>query len=249
MIGCILGARPSRAASPDVWPAQVTRIADQAAAGQRIASLAAAAATLPPVLAPAIQFQEAFVRIMAGAGEPDWLPAMRVMAGMPGTDAVATAVSGLAKAWIARAEMREIGEALDGFYAQNVRYPDSLAAVEHGLPQQLQSDPWGEPWVYRTHAPAGFENEASQRYSLGPKRFPELGTIKEATLDRPAFTPPAWRITVQPAGASVALEFRMGATPMGLLQPGGKLGEYTLVYIGQDWALMAGRDQLFTVSF
>ena len=239
----------ARGAASDIWPTQVAPITDGTALNQRVAALEAAGATLPPELLPAIRFEEVFLRVLGRTSESDWLPQMRALADAPGTDAITAAIREVAKAWIARVEMRGIGTILDNFYAQNVRYPASLAEVERDLPNDLKTDPWGEAWVYRTHAPTGFGKETAQRYTLGPKRYPDLGTLKEATVNRPPFTPPAWKITVRPVGAGSALEFSNGASVLALLQAGGKVGEYTLVYIGNRWALLATPDQLFTASF
>jgi hypothetical protein len=244
-----VGVSAASGAAADIWPAQITPAADEAVLNQRVASLETAAATLPPNLVPAVRFEEAFVRAVARGSESDWLPAMRALAQAPGTDAVTAAVRDVAKAWIARVEMREIGAVLDSYYAQNVHYPTSLAAIERDLRSELKLDPWGEPWVYRTHAPAGFGKEVLQRYTIGPKRFPELGTLKEATLDRPPFVRPAWRIALKPVGESSALEFSNGSGVLALLQAGGTVGAYTLVYIGTHWALLASPDQLFTETF
>ena len=47
----------------------------------------------------------------------------------------------------------------------------------------------------------------------------------------------------------MALEFQSGGRVVGLIQPGGRIDAYPLLYIGDRWALMAGPDQLFTVAF
>ncbi len=252
LLVCSLGRweiLPARGAAADLWPAQVAPLADQNTLSQRIAALEAAGATLPPDLTPAIRFEEVYLRVLARVAEPDWLPQMRALAVAPGTDATTAALRDVAKAWIARVEMRGIAAVLDNFYARNVRYPASLAEVEHELPSDLKMDPWGEAWAYSTHAPTGFAQEAAQRYTLGPRRYPNLGTLREATVDRPPFTPPAWKMTLRPVGASSALEFSRGASVLALLQAGGKIDAYTLVYIGDHWALLAAPDQLFTESF
>lgn len=238
-----------RGAAADVWPAQVIPAVDEAALKQRLASLDATAASLPPELLPTIRFEQAFVRIMARAGESDWLPGVRAMAEAPGTDPVTAALRDVAKAWVARVEMRGVGAVLDNYYAKNVRYPNALSDVERDLPKDLKTDPWGEPWVYRPHAPSGFAKEMLQRYTLGPKRAPDLGTLKEATVNRKGFAPPAWKIALRQIAGNSALEFSNGGALVGVLQAGGKLDAYTLVFVGDRWALMAATDQLFTVTF
>lgn len=238
-----------RGAATEVWPAQVVPAADEAALRQRVANLDAAAATLPPELLPAIRFEQAFVRIIARASESDWLPGVRTMADASGTDPVTAAVREVAKAWVARVEMRGIGAVLDQHYVKNVRYPNFLSEVERDLPKDLRMDPWGETWAYRTHAPAGFAREVSQRYTLGPRRDPDLGTLEEATVHRKPLTPPAWKIALRQFAGNDALEFSLNNAVVGVLQAGGKLDLYTLVYVGDRWALMAATDQLFTVTF
>ncbi len=238
-----------RGAPADAWPTQAVPAADEGALRQRVANLDAVAATLPPELLPAIRFEQAFVRIVARSGESDWLPGVRALADAPGTDPVTAAVRDVAKAWIARVEMRGVGEVLDRYYAKNVRYPNSLSEVERDLPKDLKTDPWGEAWAYRAHAPAGFAKEVLQRYTLGPKRDPDLGTLQEATVNRKPLTPPAWRIASRQFAGSSALEFSLGGAVVGVLQAGGRLAPYTLVYVGDRWALLAATDQLFTVTF
>ena len=240
---------PAHGAAADIWPAQVSALADPSTLNQRIAALEAAGTTLPPELTPAIRFEEVYLRVLARTAESDWLPPMHALADAPGADAMTATLRDVAKAWVARVEMRSLATVLDNFYARNVRYPASLADVEHDLSNDLKVDPWGEAWAYHTHAPTGFSNETAQRYTLGPKRYPDLGTLKEATVDRPLFIPPAWKIVLRPVGASSALEFSRGASVLALLQAGGKVDAYTLLYIGDRWALLAAPDQLFTVSF
>jgi hypothetical protein len=252
VLTCVFAAwvsAPARGAAADIWPAQIAPIADEAALHQRIANLETAATTVPPNLVPAIRFEEAFVRAVGRAAESEWLPAMRALAAAPDQDPIASALRDLAKAWIARVEMRAIGVVLDNYYAQNVHYPKALSDVERDLPNDLKLDPWGEPWVYRTHAPDGFGKELFQRYVIGPKRFPDLGTLKEATVDRPPFNPPAWKIAARTVGDGSALEFSDRTGVVALLQAGGKVGPYTLVYVGNRWALLAATDQLFTETF
>ncbi len=95
----------------------------------------------------------------------------------------------------------------------------------------------------------GFRNKPGSVTRWGQSVIRKLGTLREATVDRPALTPPAWKLALRAVGESVALEFRLGPEIAGLLQPGGKIGEYTLVYVGDHWALMAAPDQLFAVPF
>jgi len=39
------------------------------------------------------------------------------------------------------------------------------------------------------------------------------------------------------------------ATTSALIQPGGAVDDCVLLYIGSNWALLAGQDQLFSVPF
>lgn len=246
-----LAVAPAHGAVSDIWPAQVPPFADAAALNGRLERLQAAAVGLPPELTPAVRFEEAFLRVMGRAGESEWLPAMRSLADAPGTDPATAAVRDVARAWVARFQMRGIDAVLEEFYAKNVRFPTTLAEVDKSLSRELKTDPWGEPWAYRTHAPEGFSKQTTQRYALGPKRWPGLGTLREATVGRPPFAPPAWKITPVQAGGATALEFHagVGGAMLGLFQAGGRIDACTLAYVGDHWALMAGADQLFTVTF
>ena len=244
----LLGLATGRAAVTDIWPVQLPPPTDANAFVQREAALDATTG-LPPELAPAVQYQKAFLRAIARAAQPDWLPQMRAFAVATGNDPMTAGLRDASRAWVARIEMQSIGTILDGYYAQNVRYPVSLGEVEKTFPADLRADPWGQPWVYRPHAPQGFSKETRQRYQLGPTRFPDLGTLRDATANRPPFTPPAWKVVLRLVGENRALEFHVGNAVVGLLSAGGTLDTYSLLYVGDHWALMAGPDQLFTIAF
>ena len=233
----------------DLWPAQPPAVASPEALGQRTATLEATLPAFPPELAPAVRFEETFLRILARVPAVDWQAQIRGFADAPGNDPVIAAVRESAKGWVARVQMEEIGKVLDGYYAQNVRFPATLAEVERDLAKPLRQDPWGEAWTYSLHAPQGFAKETAQRYRLGPKRYPTLGTLREATAERRPFVPPAWKVALRVIGENRALEFFLGNATVGLVQAGGKIDVYTLAYVGDHWALMAGPDQLFTVAF
>lgn len=240
--GCLLGSAVRAASPADVWP---VRVPD--ATGAKVPD--DAAGTLAPELGPAIRFQQTFYQILARVPAGSWLPSMRGFVDAKENDPVTAGVREVAKAWLARAEMEQIATALDTYYTTNVKYPATLAEIEKTLPAEVKKDPWGEAWVYRTHAPHGFANQAGQRYQIGPKRFPELGTVREATGQRKDVKLPAWKVTLQTVASNRALEFREGGKVVGVITAGGKIGEYSLLYVGEGWALMAGTDQLFAISF
>ena len=232
----------------DLWPAALPPPADTAAFTQKIAALDAVT-NLPPELAPAVQFEKAFLRAVSRAAQGEWVPPMRAFAAAVGNDPVAAGLRDASRAWVARVEMQSLDTILTGYYAQNVRFPVTLGEVEGTLPAELRVDPWGQPWVYQPHAPRGFAREVRQRYQLGPTRLPRLGTLRDATTDRKPFVPPAWTVALRVVGENRALEFRSGGAVVGLLSAGGTLDRCTLMYVGEHWALMAGADQLFTLAF
>ncbi len=237
-----------RGAVTDIWPVQVPSPTDAAAYAKRIAALDAVTG-LPPELAPAIQYEKAFLRAVSRGPQAEWLPAMRAFAAATGSDPIVAGLRDVAKAWVARIEMQGVGTVLDTYYAQNVQYPATLAEVEKALPADLRADPWGQPWVYRPRAPQGFAKENRQRYQLGPTRFPELASLREATTGRNPFTPPVWKVVLRVVGENRALEFQSGGAVVGVLSAGGTLDHYSLMYVGDHWALMTGPDQLFTIAF
>ena len=99
-----------------------------------------------------------------------------------------------------------------------------------------------QPWSRR--APQGLEKLTDQRYQLEPACFPDLSPLNQ----RPQPSPPAWSLAARNLGDKRALEIRL-ATTTATLQPGGKTGAHTLLYIGDHWALLAWPDQLFAVTF
>jgi len=84
-------------------------------------------------------------------------------------------------------------------------------------------------------------------YQLGPTRNPRLSALRDAIQNRqpPVLT---WKITSQEITGTLSLQFK-SATVNALIQPGGTVAGYNLLYIGTGWALLAGPDQLFTVTF
>ena len=63
------------------------------------------------------------------------------------------------------------------------------------------------------------------------------------------YAPPhEWGITPREVNGKPALEFR-AAKATAVIQPGGSIEGCVLLFIGDRWALMAGMDQLFAISF
>ena len=203
-------------------------------------------AGLPPQLQPAAVFQTVFMRILAGKPEEDWRGTLEGFAGVASADPVSQALRQLSRVWLARVEMRRIDAALLDYYRHNVAFPPDFDVLD--LPQELRRDPWGDAWAYHPHAPAGFASLASQRYELGPARLPHLAGMKVA-LEQRHIAPPQADVSQLQTPGGLALQLRLSNGLMAVIQPGGQAGGFTLVYIGQNWALMAGEDQLFTITF
>ena len=238
-----LGAAGSRAATPaEIWPAKVPDAVDAKVPE-------AAAAGVAPELGPAVRFQGAFLRVLAGAPKEEWLPVMRTFAAGKENDPVSVGLREVARAWVARAAMDGISEALDQYYVINVRYPARLSEVEAKLPADAKTDPWGEAWAYQTRSPRGFPNQNGQRYQIGPKRYPDLGTLRAVRGSSKEVKPPAWKLVPKTMASNRALEVSEGGKVVGVITPGGRIEGYSLLYVGEGWALLAGTDQLFTVSF
>jgi len=238
---------------PELFPVQSPAVAEL---GKQAAALNAAA--VPTELKVAVQFQKTYLKILATKetkgshgqpAEPDWVNELRAFVAVDReNDPVVHGVAEVARAWLARVEMRSIDAALRQYYRRNVRFPEQFSAVEASLAEGLRRDPWGEAWSYEPRAPEGLAKIAGQRYRIGPARFPDLGTLDEAAGGkRPA--PPAWKIAPRNIGGKRTLEFRLDGSFV-TVEAGGVAGPSTrLLYIGDGWALMAGRDQLFAVTF
>lgn len=249
------------AAPPDIWPLKVT--APTAATLQKeLSRIDNVASKLPLTLKPAVQWQKTFLQILSRAKESEWTGDLqRFIAADPGSGTPATipdfdpiiahGIADLCRAWIARTEMEQIDGVLHKFYRKHVAFPDQLQAVDADLAEAIRKDPWGEPWIYRPHAPAelgaGFAKFTTQRYQLGPTRFPSLTPLKEAIGNRNPLQP-KWKVAPHDLAGKKALEFRSDAT-VTTIEPDGKVDGMTLLFIGDTWALMAGVDQLFTVTF
>ena len=240
-----------RAAEPPVlWPRQVDVPPNKNALKACLDFLDSAAGTQPQELKPAVQFQKLFLQIVSGVPRADWSGEVEKLANSSGQSPVEAGVREISRVWLSRLEMADIDTALRNYYRRNVSFPATFAEVEADLPEKLRKDPWGEPWVYQPHAPKGFERLSTQRYQLGPSQFPKLGTLSDAVGHR---DPPgqSWQIALHDVGGNKALEFRSAeaGASVAIIQPGGKVGDCTLLFIGEHWALMAGVDQIFAVVF
>lgn len=238
------------AAPPDIWPQQFSSL-DKNALKAQFDVLDGAAADLPQPLAPALRFQKLFLRIISGAPPAEWRGEIEKFAASTEKAPVESGLAEISRAWLARLEMADIDPVLHNYYKRNVRFPATLDEVSGDIPANLRKDPWGEPWVYKAAAPQGFERMEGQRYQLGPARFPQLGSLGDAVRRR-SFQIPSWTITLHDLAGSKALEFRSeraGTPVITTIQPGGSVDDCILLFIGDKWALMAGVDQLFAVSF
>jgi len=239
-----------RAATPlEIWPRQVPPL-NPGTLKEQLGVIENAADGLPSALRPAIQFQKIFLRILSGEEPSRWRGEIEKFATPSGSSPLESGLREIARAWLARVEMIEIDTVFHAYYRQYVRFPATLAEVESDIPAGLRKDPWGEAWHYEPHPPQGFERLTTQRYQLGPARFPQLGSLKDAAHHRDAVAQ-TWKITARDIAGSKALEFRGSSAnaSVAVLQPGGSINECTLLFIGDGWALMAGVDQLFAVTF
>ena len=205
------------------------------------------AQNIPAGLQPAVQFQKTFCAILAGVPPATWRADLEKIARPTATDPVSAGVSEVARTWLTRVWMDDLDRVLRNYYRHHVSFPETLAALGKDWPESLRSDPWGSPWVYAPHAPTGFARQTNQRYQLGPTRNPNLSTLREAIPNRHAPVL-VWKITPQEIAGTLSLQFK-SATVNALIQPGGTVAGYNLLFIGTGWALLAGPDQLFTVTF
>ena len=185
------------------------------------------------------------LQIRAGADIPAWRGEIEKYAKAAGDDGVTASLRELAKCWQARRAMDEIDKALRKFYGANVRFPDKLDEVK--IPEAVKVDPWGEAWVYKPTTAKTFAKFAKQRYELGPTRYPDLSTIKEALIAAPSTR--TFKVTPRDVGGTRTLEIRTSDGKTGVVQPGAKVGDVSLVFIGDGWALLADTERLFTVAF
>jgi len=230
------GLLKTRAATiPELWPAALVPLATDALDAR---CTALDAVKLPANLRCAAQFQKTVFQIVSGVTATAWRPTLETLAKSAENESVREA----ARIWLARTQMKEIDAVLKRYYVKKVCFPGTLAELGAAVPEQIQNDPWGEPWAYSLRAPRGMGKLKDQRYQLGPKRFPDLMTQKRPPV--PAFT----KVTVSQIGSDKTLTLE-SATGRAAIQPGGVAAGATLLHIGENWALLATRDQLFAVTF
>jgi len=217
------------------WPATLTPLSS----AELVTQLRALdAEKLPPNLQCAIQFQKVVLQIVSKAPASAWRPTLETLAKSAENENVREA----ARIWLAREQIKELDAVLKRYYIKHVKFPASLAELGDALPESLRLDPWGEPWAYSLRAPRGMPKLTDQRYQLGPKRFPDLMVQKRPPT--PTFT----RVVLSQIGDNKTLRFQT-STNDAIIQPGGTVAGATLLYIGDNWALMATQDQLFAVTF
>ena len=239
----------AQAADPlAAWPAQLPAGEKTLPLGEQIQALTASSKGLPDTLQPAVRFQSLFLEIIAGWKPSDWRDELVGLSRLQGDSPAAAGVREVARVWLARLQMSETDSVLRAWYRRHVRFPDALSEIENDLPENLRKDPWGDSWSYKPRTPQGFDKLSTQRYQLGPARFPDLDTLAGARIHR---HPPgrAWTITLRQDAGKKALEFRSPGknNPVSILDAGGKIDGCTVLYIGDGWALMSATDQLFAV--
>ena len=242
----LMGSLAARADLPELWP--VALKAPQAAElPERTAALNDS--QVPIELKTAVRFQQIFLKILSKPPvQADWVAEIRGLVAAERTeDPVSHGVAEVGRTWLARVNALKLDEALKQYYRHHVRFPERLKEIEPALPEELRRDPWGQPWAYKLQAPQGMAKLSNQRYQIGPALYPNLSPLKAALGDRNLLLP-KWKIALQRIGDQPALEFR-SANASATLQPGGKTGDYTLLYIGDSWALIASPDQLFALRF
>ena len=241
LFGCYLlfALNPAFAGMADVWSVAIKAPAS-------VPNL-----QVPPELMPALHFQQTFLKILAyqkdSQNTPDWVGELRgfIAADRP-EDVVSHGVAEVARAWLARVNLLKIDAQLHQYYRRQVRFPEQFSEIEQSLPEPLRRDPWGASWVYKTSAPQGMGKLSGQRYTIGPALYPDLKPLKVSVGDRNPARPEG-TLSIQSLGGKVALEIR-SPTTAATLQPGGKFGDFTLLYLGKDWALFASRDQIFALT-
>jgi hypothetical protein len=237
------------AATPaDLWP-EAMAVPDKAALKAGTDAISSAESTLPPELKPALDFQRIFLRILSGEPASTWHLEMEKLAASTALDPVSAGVREAARVWVARLQINSIDAVMRVYYRKHVAFPSSLSEVENDLPGNLRKDPWGEPWVYRQTAPYGFAKLASQRYQLGPTRYPDLLPLPGAAGNRKAAAR-SWTTSLILINGQKALKIKISDQDKSpsVIQPGGKIGNCFLLYIGDSWALMAETDRLFTIN-
>lgn len=228
---------------PAVWEApEKLAEADLTAALKKVDE---AAAPLPSVLLPAVKFQRLLLKIRAGARIEDWRDEVKKFASDADKTPVGAGLRELALAWEARARMADVDKALRGYYRAKVRFPATLS--EAGVTGAAASDPWGDAWVYSPTKPKGFsEKFVSQRYTLTPGKHPQVRPLED-TLSEPS---PAktWKPTVRDVSGQRVLEFRIASGTVAT-QAGGRVEDATVLFVGDDWALLADLERIFAVTF
>jgi hypothetical protein len=236
------------AASDEVWPRQLPAL-DQSKLDTALAQLNAAAATLPPELGPAIDYQKLFLHIASGESPLGYEAEFQKLAATTRTDGVSVGVAQAARACLARAQMEKLGKILHDYYRHNVRFPDTLADVDAQIPKELNRDPWGDDWFYRPEKVPGFVGPGAQRYRIAPRRLPWL-VYPQAGTEGPMTPELKWSIAVKEVAGGKALEFRptKAGASTGVIQPGGHVDDCFLLYIGEKWALLGTGDRLWVAS-
>ncbi len=231
------------AAPPAVWEASGKLAEGELAPALK--KVDEAAAPLPTVLTPAVNFQRLLLKIRAGAPVAEWREEVQKFTVEADKSPMAMGLRELAFAWEARARMADLDGVLRKFYRNTVRFPGKLA--EAGVTGTLATDPWSDAWGYSPAKPKGFsEKFSSQRYTLAPGKHPQVRSVED-TLAAPS---PArnWKPAAREVSGQRVLEFRTMAGSVAT-QAGGKVEDATVLYVGDGWALLADLERLFTVTF
>ena len=155
----------------------------------------------------------------------------------PVAAAVAAAADTHARRWLTRLDREKVVAALKGYYAENVRYPDSLDALRGTKPAPPFRDRWGDPWNYRLDHFRALKGVAAQRYVLESRGTPRASDLRKALGARSApVLPDGWK-AARGRDGSVVIEDAPGARS--IVRPGS-------LHAGVRFVCFAGRAALFS---
>ncbi len=243
----ILWATPALADKADetalqnLWASQQKAPGDHAAIAQDAAAFEQTFPTSP--LVPVARGLAAWHLLESGdfAGARQLLEKMAAA----GPEPIAAMGAEMARRWLTRLDREQVTAALQKVYAEEIEYPENLAAV-NGLAPAVRppmTDRWGAAWLYSPAAFKKLQIGDRQTFTLESTKLGAASDLK-AALALPygagfSFKPVK---VMPPIGGKAVITFQDSTGRLDTLSEGAEGNDLGFAYLGDDLLILSGGD-------
>ncbi len=237
----VLADKPDEVAIQSLWTRQQKEPGNHAAIAQDAAAFEQSFPTSP--LVPVARGLGAWHLLESG----DFDDAKRLLEKMAaaGPDPIAEIGAEMARRWLTRMDREQVTAALQKVYAEDIEYPETLAAV-NGLAAEFRppmTDRWGAQWLYTATAFKKLQIGDRQTFVLESTKLGENSDLKTA-LALPygsGFTFKPAKV-MPPIGGKEVITFQDASGRADTLSEGSEGHDLGFVYLGDDVLILSSGD-------